>query len=279
MLWEELKKLLKPNEKTTSLRCVPCRSRDLEPCSWEARCKRGMSCLRVVEVVVVLFFLAKQAWWLPRCKDKEERGFIQSITQSPTGQPPAGQSPNNLVDCLWENIVTWLWYSRDSTVLVGWLCTRGTINESKASSKHQMRDRCKTVAKLGYQPVQGSAISKSKDFFDAISRLSELWHHLSYPFRKDKGLIRRPACFLVFIGTLRSLFNSTNCYTTQKPFSEVRLGAMKSTWHYKSWPIRRAWRENRRLKATAIMHLGCGLIDLRDNGGITGGVCFTYLSY
>ena len=56
MLWEELKKLLKPNEKTTSLRCVPCRSRDLEPCSWEARCKRGMSCLRVVEVVVVRFF-------------------------------------------------------------------------------------------------------------------------------------------------------------------------------------------------------------------------------
>jgi len=31
MLWEELKKLLKPSEKT-SLRCVPCRSRDLEPC-------------------------------------------------------------------------------------------------------------------------------------------------------------------------------------------------------------------------------------------------------
>ena len=56
MLWEELKKLLKPNEKTTSLRCVPCRSRDLEPCSFLARCKRGMSCLRVVEVVVVRFF-------------------------------------------------------------------------------------------------------------------------------------------------------------------------------------------------------------------------------
>jgi len=89
MLWEELKKLLKPNEKTTSLRCVPCRSRDLEPCSLGKMQERGHVCV----LWWFVFFLAKQAWWRPRCKDKEERGFIQSITQSPTGQPPAGQSP------------------------------------------------------------------------------------------------------------------------------------------------------------------------------------------